>query len=92
MENEDFGFHDFESSKSNVSILVLSGYKILPNAGGWNDQFKTDAEDMLTHLNGIAWADSLKEEDNGRETGEEIDVDTSLNGFSTKDGGVEAFK
>lgn len=71
METQDFGFHDFETSVSNVSILVLSGYKILPNAGGWNDQYESDSEDLLTHLRGLAWARSLKEDEDADETGTE---------------------
>ena len=64
MEAEDFGFHDFETSQTNISILLLSGFKILPTAGGWNDQLVTDADDLLTHLNGLAWARSQKAEQN----------------------------
>lgn len=91
MENEDFGFHDFESSISNVSILVLSGFQILPNAGGWNDQYETDADDILTHLRGLMWARSLKgAEDGSQKTGETDDIFTD--NFPTIAGGVEAFK
>lgn len=65
MEQEDFGFHDYESAMQNGDILVLSNFSILPNAGGWNDQYVTDAEDLLTYLKGLAWARSLKEAQNG---------------------------
>lgn len=65
MENLDFGFHDYESAMENGDILVLSGFHILPNAGGWNDQFVTDAQDLLTYLKGLAWARGLKEAQHG---------------------------
>lgn len=78
MENEDFGFHDYESAMTNGDILVLSGFRILPNAGGWNDQYTTDAEDLLTYLRGLSWARSLKgnEDDEGNPTATEDDTET----------------
>lgn len=79
MENEDFGFHDYDSAMSNGDILVLSGFKILPNAGGWNDQYETDSEDLLTYLRGLAWARSLKGDDDGyKPVTEDIETDDEL--------------
>lgn len=86
MENEDFGFHDYDSAMGNGDILVLSGFKILPNAGGWNDQYETDTEDILTYLRGLAWARSLKGEDDGHQTATEdedgFETGTTDNGLT----------
>lgn len=48
--------------------MIYSDFKILPNAGGWNDQFVSESNDLLTHLAGLAWARSLKGDDNGEAT------------------------
>lgn len=62
MEAEDFGFNnDFETAMENGDILVLSNYSILPQAGGWNDQYEADAEDLKTYLRGLAWARNMKD-------------------------------
>jgi len=91
MEEFDVGFHDFDSAMENGDILVLSGFKILPNEGGWNNQYRTDIEDLLMYLKGLSWARSLKGTDDGTED-TEIDEDTAFAGLAVKEGGVEAFK
>lgn len=63
MEAEDFGFHDYESAMLNGDWLVLSGFRVFPQAGGFYDQYVTDTEDLLMYLKGLAWARSLKDDE-----------------------------
>lgn len=90
MENEDFGFHDYDSAMENGDILVLSQFHILPRAGGWDDQDEKVAEDLLTYLRGLAWARSLKGADNERTQDLDLEGDKTPAGFAAKDG-IEAF-
>lgn len=90
MENEDFGFHDYDSAMENGDILVLSGFQILPNAGGWNNQYRTDVEDLLMYLRGLAWARSLKGNENAGS--EDNEVEGAIGEGIAKVSGIEAFK
>lgn len=80
MEAEDFGIdNDFDTAMEIGDILLLSNYHILPSAGGWNDQFEADANDIVTNLRGLAWARSMTKESNHEPTeGQETDSDPSV--------------
>lgn len=56
---DDFGFyHDWQTVASMGAIFVLSGYRVLPYAGGWLDQPADIADDLLTYIRGLAWGRS----------------------------------
>ena len=57
MQSEDFHFYnDWKTALDNGDALVLTGFKVLPRAGGWMEQDFFEKQDLKTYLRLYRWA------------------------------------